>query len=128
VTPDAGERFGAGVVRSVRATHLMPDDDGPEGRPHAHDYRVQVTVEVPALDLRGMAVDLLDLEAALDTALGAVRNGDLETIRPSHLPAVTVEVFARWIHDRVREGIPSGDIAVQVWEHEEAFGSYRSAG
>jgi 6-pyruvoyl-tetrahydropterin synthase len=125
---DASERFGAGVVRSVGATHVMPDDDGPEGQPHAHEYRVEVTVEVPALDLRGMAVDLLDLEAALDAALTRVRDRDLETIRPPHLPAVTVEVFARWIHDQMRERILSGDIAVRVWEHEQAFGSYRSDG
>jgi 6-pyruvoyl-tetrahydropterin synthase len=128
VTPDGEERFGAGVVRSVRATHVMPDDDGPEGEPHAHDYRVEVAVEVPALDLRGMAVDLLDLEAALEGALDGVRDSDLDGIRPPHLPAVTVEVFARWIHDQVRERIPNGDIAVRVWEHEQAFGSYRSVG
>jgi 6-pyruvoyl-tetrahydropterin synthase len=128
LTPDGEERFGAGVVRSVRATHVMPDDDGPEGEPHAHDYRVEVAVEVPALDLRGMAVDLLDLEAALDGALDGVRDSDLDGIRPPHLPAVTVEVFARWIHDQVRERIPNGDIAVRVWENEQAFGSYRSVG
>ena len=120
MTPDAEERFGAGVVRSVRATHVMPDDDGPEGQPHAHDYRVEVAVEVPALDLRGMAVDLLDLEAALDEALDGVRDRDLDAIRPPHLPAVTVEIFARWIHDQVRERIPTGPdgeilLAIRAW-------------
>jgi 6-pyruvoyl-tetrahydropterin synthase len=124
----ATERYAAGVVRPVRATHVMPDEDGPEGQPHAHDYRVEVTVEVAALDERGMAVDLLDLEAAVEAAIALVHDRDLETIRPPELPAVTVEVFARWIHDRVRERIADGAIDVRVWEHEQAFGGYRSAG
>jgi 6-pyruvoyl-tetrahydropterin synthase len=128
VSGGAAERFAAGVVREVRATHVMPGDDGPEGRPHAHDYRVEVTVEVPGVDDRGMAVDLLDLEAAIDVALEKVRDADLEAIRPPRFPAVTVELFAQWIHDRVRERISTGDIAVRVWEHEQAFGAYRSAG
>ena len=121
------ERYEVGVVRSVRATHVMPDDDGPEGEPHAHDYRVEVTVTTAELDANGMAVNLLDVEAALDAALDKVRGGDLDAIRPEHLPAVTVEVFARWVHDMVADRI-DGDVAVRIWEHEQAFGGYRGAG
>jgi 6-pyruvoyl-tetrahydropterin synthase len=121
------ERYEVGVVRAIRATHVMPDDEGPEGEPHAHDYRVEVTVTTAALDGNGMAVNLLDVEAALDAALDKVRDGDLDTIRPESLPAVTVEVFARWVHDMIADRI-GGGIAVRVWEHEQAFGGYRSAG
>jgi 6-pyruvoyl-tetrahydropterin synthase len=121
------ERYEVGVVRAIRATHVMPDDEGPEGEPHAHDYRVEVTVTTAALDTNGMAVNLLDVEAALDAALDKVRDGDLDAIRPESLPAVTVEVFARWVHDMVADHI-GGGVAVRVWEHEQAFGGYRSTG
>ena len=121
------ERYEVGVVRSVRATHVMPDDDGPEGEPHAHDYRVEVTVTTAQLDANGMAVNLLDVEAALDAALDKVRDADLDAIRPEYLPAVTVEVFARWVHDMVADRIDRG-VAVRIWEHEQAFGGYRGAG
>jgi 6-pyruvoyl-tetrahydropterin synthase len=120
--------YEVGVVRTVRAMHVMPFDEGPEGRPHDHDYRVEVVVRTEGLDARGMALDLLDLEAAVDGALERVRDRDLEAIRPSALPAVTVEVFARWVHDQVRDRLAGGDIAVRIWEHDEAFGGYAGAG
>ena len=74
-----------------------------------------------------MAVNLLDVEAALDAALDKVRDADLEAIRPENVPAVTVEVFARWVHDMVADRIDGG-VAVRIWEHEQAFGGYRGAG
>ncbi len=121
------ERYEVGVVRSVRASHVMPGDDGPEGEAHAHDYRVELTVRTAELDTNGMAVNLLDVEAALDAALDKVRDADLDAIRPAEFPAVTVEVFARWVHDMVTDRI-DGDVAVRIWEHEQAFGGYRGAG
>ena len=121
------ERYEVGVVRVIRATHVMPDDDGPEGEPHAHDYRVEMTVTTAELDANGMAVNLLDVEAALDAALDKVRDADLDAIRPENVPAVTVEVFARWVHDMVADRI-DGRVAVRIWEHAQAFGGYRGAG
>ena len=122
------ERFEVGVVRTVEAIHAMPFDDGPEGRPHPHDYRVEVVVTASELDDRGMAVDLLDLGSAVDDALQIVRGADLESVRPADVLAVTVEVFARWIHDRVRDRLARGAVAVRVWEDEGAFGGYRGDG
>ena len=52
-----------------------------------------------------MVCDLDVLEAALADVTAVVRDADLEVIRPPEAEAVTVEVFARWVHGAVVEAI-----------------------
>lgn len=109
----------------------MPGMEGPEGVLHAHDYKIEVRVDRPELDERGMVCDLDILDAALNGVADTVRDTDLEVIRPEDAEAVTVEVFARWAHDvlagAVRDG-GGGDggetLTVRVWEDPTAFGAY----
>jgi 6-pyruvoyltetrahydropterin/6-carboxytetrahydropterin synthase len=86
-------------------------------------------VSRPLLDERGMVCDLDVLRAALDGAIDHVSDKNLEIIQPADAEAVTVELFARWTHDRIRDALGSDDIALQVrvWETPEAFGGYASA-
>src|SRR2546429_2871659 len=88
-----------GLSRSVRASHIMPGRAGPEGQLHDHDYRIEIVVDRERLDDRGMVCDLDVLEAALAELTGRVEGRNLEEIRPAGAAAVTVEVFARWVHD-----------------------------
>jgi hypothetical protein len=44
--------------------------------------------------------------------------------------AVTVEVLARWLHERLREPVRAAGgewLLVRVWESGEAYGAYRGA-
>ncbi len=114
----------------VRARHVMPGAEGPEGVLHAHDYRLDVLVERSALDARGMVCDLDRLHAALQRTADTVRDTDLETIRPDGVEAVTVEVFARWAHTSMAEAVRQAGgetLTVRVWESPVAFGGYRAA-
>src|SRR6266568_4866938 len=88
-----------GLSRSVRAFHIMPGLPGPEGQLHDHDYRIEIVVDREQLDGRGMVCDLDVLEAALTELTSRVEGRNLEEIRPAGAKAVTVEVFARWVHD-----------------------------
>src|SRR6202012_6111971 len=88
-----------GLSRSVRAFHIMPGLPGPEGQLHDHDYRIDVVVDREQLDDRGMVCDLDVLEAALTELTDRIDGRNLEEIRPPEAEAVTVEVFARWVHD-----------------------------
>jgi 6-pyruvoyltetrahydropterin/6-carboxytetrahydropterin synthase len=118
-----------GTARLVRAFHIMPGAPGPEGELHAHDYRVEVVVERRELDVRGMVCDLDVLNAALAEIIAEVDGQDLERIRPKGAAAVTVEVFAGWVHARLAEALrgAGGDVlAVRVWESADAFGGYRA--
>ena len=118
-----------GLSRSVCAFHIMPGMPGPEGRLHDHDYRIEVVVDREQLDERGMVCDLDVLEAALTELTSRVDGRNLEEIRPAEAEAVTVEVFARWVHDSLSPAVLAAGgetLSVRVWETAVAFGGYRA--
>ena len=117
--------YEVGTAREVRALHVMPGMAGPEGQLHHHDYRIEVVVRRPELDDRGMVCDLDVLEAALADAVARVQDRDLEMIRPHDAEAVTVEVFARWVHTTLAAALNGGsELQVRVYESRHAFGGY----
>ena len=121
--------YQVGTAKEVRAFHVMPGVEGPEGRLHAHDYRVELLVERSTLGEEGMVCDLDVLDGALTEIVERVRDQDLEKIRPPEAEAVTVELFARWAHDAMAAAVRSagGEIlTVRVWESPVAFGGYRA--
>ena len=121
--------YEVGLSRGVRAFHIMPGLPGPEGQLHDHDYRIEVVVDRERLDERGMVCDLDVLEAALTELAGRIDGRNLEEIRPASAAAVTVEVFARWVHDTLASAAATegaATLAVRVWETPVAFGGYRA--
>ena len=118
-----------GLSRNVRSSHVMPGMPGPEGQLHEHDYRIEIVVDREQLDDRGMVCDLDVLEAALAELTGRIEGRNLEEIRPAEAAAVTVEVFARWVHDTLSPVVAAAGgeaLAVRVWETPVAFGGYRA--
>ncbi|MFY9934713.1 MAG: 6-carboxytetrahydropterin synthase [Streptosporangiaceae bacterium] len=121
--------YEVGLSRGVRAFHIMPGLPGPEGQLHDHDYRIEVVVDRERLDERGMVCDLDVLEAAMTELTGRIDGRNLEEIRPASAEAVTVEVFARWVHDTLASAVATEGadmLAVRVWETPVAFGGYRA--
>lgn len=119
--------YEVGLSQEFRAQHVMPGAEGPEGRLHHHDYRLETVVTVPDLDARGMVVDLDVLEAALEQIVSMVDGRDLDAIRPEDAEAVTVEVLARWAHDELARRLDrpgTTTISIRVWESPRAFGGY----
>ena len=118
-----------GLSRGVCAFHIMPGMPGPEGQLHDHDYRIEIVVDREQLDDRGMVCDLDVLEAALVGLTDRIEGRNLEEIQPAGAQAVTVEVFARWVHDSLSPTVAAegGEtLAVRVWENPVAFGGYRA--
>ena len=123
------ERFEVGTSTRVRAFHVIPGADGPEGEPHPHDYRIEVVVARARLDERGMVCDLDALNSSVRELADRLEGTDLEAIRPPSVDAVTVEVFARWAHGALAEAVRLAggeEMTVRVWESEEEYGGYRS--
>ena len=121
--------FEVGASANLRALHRIPWLPPPEGELHAHDYRVEVVVERATLDARGMVCDLDAVEAALGAAVAELDGKDLDSIRPANTEAVTVEILARWFHERIAEAIRAAGgeaLAIRVWESPTAFGGYRA--
>ncbi|MGH9031830.1 MAG: 6-pyruvoyl trahydropterin synthase family protein [Acidimicrobiia bacterium] len=121
--------YEVGANAMVTAWHVMPGMEGPEGELHSHDYRVDVVVARDELDEQGMVCDLDVLRAALGAAIDRVRDRNLEVIQPDAAEAVTVEIFARWMHDQLHSALePEGvSLQVRIWETPEAFGGYASS-
>jgi 6-pyruvoyltetrahydropterin/6-carboxytetrahydropterin synthase len=121
--------FEVGASADLRALHRIPWLPPPEGDLHEHEYRVEVVIERATLDERGMVVDLDVVDAALRDAVAAVEGKDLDSIRPREAEAVTVEILARWFHQRLAHAIAvaGGEaLTVRVWESTTAFGGYRA--
>jgi 6-pyruvoyltetrahydropterin/6-carboxytetrahydropterin synthase len=122
--------YEVGTGAEVRALHVMPGMEGPEGVLHHHDYRIEVAVQRARLDPRGMVCDLDVLDAALQQTVAKVKDADLEIIRPEGAEAVTVEVFARWVHGALAEalrGQGAETLSIKVWESPTAYGGYSDA-
>jgi 6-pyruvoyltetrahydropterin/6-carboxytetrahydropterin synthase len=120
--------YEVGLSRNVRAFHVMPGLPGPEGQLHDHDYRIEIVVSRDQLDDRAMVCDLDVLEEALTRLTERIEGRNLEEIRPADTEAVTVEVFARWVHDTLSAAIAGArgaTLAVRIWETPVAFGGYR---
>jgi 6-pyruvoyltetrahydropterin/6-carboxytetrahydropterin synthase len=120
--------YEVGLSRTVRALHVMPGLPAPEGELHHHDYRIEIVVSREQLDDRAMVCDLDVLEQALTELTGRIEGRNLEEIRPADAEAVTVEVFARWVHDTLSAAIAAAvgaTLAVRIWETPVAFGGYR---
>ena len=121
--------YETGTALQVTAFHVMPGMLPPEGERHSHDYRLDVVVRRDDLDERGMVVDLDVLGEVLEGLRSRLEGADLDTIILD-VDAVTVEVFARWVHERVSEAMAGSgcdELSVRVWESPVAFGGYRAA-
>src|SRR4051794_15331020 len=121
--------YAVGVVGTVRARHMMPGLPLPEGAPHDHDYRIEVSVERNALDEAGMVLDIDVLRRGLAAVTDSMAGADLGEVLETD-EAVTVERLSRWIHARLIEALGTlheAEMTVRVWEGPEAFGAYRDA-
>jgi 6-pyruvoyltetrahydropterin/6-carboxytetrahydropterin synthase len=126
----ADSAYQVGTAKDVRAFHLMPGMEGPEGQLHAHDYRIELLVERTSLDSEGMVCDLDLLDSALAQIVERVRDQNLEMIRPADADSVTVEIFARWAHDAIAATVRAAGgetLTVRIWESPVAFGGYRAS-
>ena len=116
------------VGRDFEARHyLTVPDPGPEGEPHAHEYRVEVRFSGEDLDEFGYLVDIDDVEAAVDGLVGRYEGALLNDLPEFEGSNPSVERFARSFCDRVVERAPTGTptaVAVRMWEGEDAWASY----
>ena len=121
--------YEVGNAIEVRAMHQMPVD-GPEGELHEHEYRIHVAVSRDDLDQRGMVVDLDRLDEELERMRADLDGKNLDdAIKPDKAEAVTVEVFSKWVHERLAQVVRhsgGGELWVRVYESPEAFGGYRA--
>jgi 6-pyruvoyltetrahydropterin/6-carboxytetrahydropterin synthase len=108
--------------------HLIGGDWGAENSPHTHAYLLELRLEGDELDQHGYLVDLVDVEQHVDELLATYRGADLNTLPEFNGLNPSLEHFARIVCIAITDRLPKAGlraITVQMWEHENAWASYR---
>jgi 6-pyruvoyltetrahydropterin/6-carboxytetrahydropterin synthase len=123
--------YALSIRRDFIAEHfLIGGDWGAENQPHPHAYRLEVELEGEPLDAHGYLLDLVDLEAQLETVVARYADRRLNDqpefagINPS------LEHFARIVCQALLAGKLATNvrrICVRLWENETAWASYEQA-
>ncbi|GIW06581.1 MAG: 6-pyruvoyltetrahydropterin synthase [Dehalococcoidia bacterium] len=121
--------FWLGVRRDFIAQHaLIGGDWGAEGEPHSHHYVLEVRLGGTVLDQHGYLVDILKVEALLDSLCARYRDGMVNELPEFAGLNPSLEHFARILCRAVDEGLaeaPLAAVEVRLWENEIAWASFR---
>jgi 6-pyruvoyltetrahydropterin/6-carboxytetrahydropterin synthase len=114
----------------VAQHYLTVPDPGPEGEPHSHHYEVKVQFRGPELNEYDYLVDIDDAQAALADIESRYRDSMLNDLPEFEAANPSVERFARVVFERVTDTVTDDtvtELAVTVWEDDEAAASYDAA-
>jgi len=117
------------IRRDFIAQHyLIGGDWGAENEIHSHHYQLEVQIEGERLDSHGYLVDILDLEAALDSLVGRFRDRVLNDQPEFAGLNPSLENFCRILCQHLAGRILAeniGVISVKLWENQIAWAAYR---
>ena len=118
------------VRRDFIAQHaLIGGDWGAENQPHSHHYVLELHLEGTELDGHGYLVDIVEVEGQLGKLLDRYREHFLNDFPEFAGLNPSLEHFARILCTSLNERVKASNLsAIQVvlWEHENAWASYRS--
>ena len=130
-TPTTDRPYELAVTRDLVAQHFLTvPDPGPEGEVHSHAFTVEVHFAGPSLGEYGYLVDIDEVNAVLDDLEARYRDALLNDLPEFEGLNPSVEHFARLFGDRVAAALEDPtptELAVRIWEDEEAWASHRRA-
>ncbi|MDX2266573.1 MAG: 6-carboxytetrahydropterin synthase QueD [Bryobacter sp.] len=108
--------FEVTVEQHFSAAHLLRNYPGKCAQLHGHNYKVQVTIEGPALDSLGMLVEFEVIKKALAPWIDRFDHGYLNEIPPFDQTNPTAENLAKFFWEVVDKAIrqPGGAAEVKV--------------
>jgi 6-pyruvoyl-tetrahydropterin synthase len=124
----AGE-FKTGISVAFHASHSLKGNFGPACEVHPHDYRLDVAVGGSFLTDEGILIDIVQLEAAVRGLVDPWDGKCLDQLTELQGINTTVEVLARFVHERVSRKLSEyGDftLEVKVWESPSVWGAYQA--
>ena len=117
------------VKRSFVGQHfLFGGDWGSENHLHPHEYRVEVRLEGRELDEHGYLVDIVEIEALLDSLVGKYSGQTLNSLPEFIGLNPSIEHFSRIFCEDFCENLTAGNISAVVtiiWENDIAWASFR---
>ena len=122
--------FAVTVVEDFVAQHyLIVPNPGPEGDPHSHHYEVELEFRGSELNQYDYLVDIDDVEAAIDGLLDRYEDTMLNDLPEFEGYNPSVERFAEVVWERVTRQVTDEtieEVAVTVWEDDEAYAAYEA--
>jgi 6-pyruvoyltetrahydropterin/6-carboxytetrahydropterin synthase len=122
--------FTVTVVEDFVAQHyLIVPNPGPEGDPHSHHYEVELEFRGSELNQYDYLVDIDDVEAAIDGLLDRYEDTMLNDLPEFEGYNPSVERFAEVVWERVTRQVTDEtieEVAVTVWEDDEAYAAYEA--
>ena len=119
------------VKRDFVAQHfLIGGDWGPENEWHSHHYVVELQLSGPTLDQHGYLVDIVDIEANLETLVAYYKDKTLNDLPEFAGLNPSIEHFSRILATQLAARIQANtlsELTVKIWENEIAWASYRLA-
>jgi 6-pyruvoyltetrahydropterin/6-carboxytetrahydropterin synthase len=117
------------VTRDFIANHFLVGGDwGAENFPHAHAYVAEISIQGDQLDQHGYLVDIVDIEAALDTTINYFRDSLLNDKAEFAGLNPSIEHFSRIINEQISARIrPLGNasLTVKLWENATCWAAYQ---
>jgi 6-pyruvoyltetrahydropterin/6-carboxytetrahydropterin synthase len=117
------------VKRDFIARHfLIGGDWGAENQLHSHHYQIELQLEGADLDQHGYLVDIIEIEASLNSLIAYYRDQNLndrpefQGLNPSieHLSRIICQALSARI-----QAINVTSLRVKLWENEIAWASYQ---
>jgi 6-pyruvoyltetrahydropterin/6-carboxytetrahydropterin synthase len=108
--------------------HLIGGDWGDENDLHSHHYIVELQLEGAELDAHGYLVDIVEIEAALDSLVSIYRDKTLNQLPAFSGLNPSIEHFSRILCLELNHRIQAPNlsaITVLLWENDIAWASYR---
>jgi len=117
------------VKRDFVAQHFLVGGDwGSENEKHSHHYQVEVQLVGDRLDGHGYLVDIVDIEASLETLVNYYRDRTLNELPEFASLNPSIEHFARILWEGLASRIKAPTLTamqVKIWEAEIAWAAYR---
>lgn len=102
------------------SAHFLPKYFGKCERLHGHTYRLQVTVQTPGVDDRGIAYDFADIKKVVKEEVIDVLD---HTLINDIIPVSSDENMCVWIWEKLAPLLPLYEL--KLWETPNAFVVYR---
>ena len=117
------------VRRDFIARHfLIGGDWGPENLPNSHHYILELQLKGGDLDRHGYLVDIVDVEKHLDEVVDYYKEQVLNEKPEFAGLNPSIEHFARILCTTLDKQIRAKNISaviVKLWEHENAWSSFK---
>jgi 6-pyruvoyltetrahydropterin/6-carboxytetrahydropterin synthase len=115
------------VITDFSAAHVIHGYDGPCGRLHGHNWKVEAVVVGSELNSIGICIDFKDVKKILRQVLDQVEHQNLNEIYPFTEINPTAENIAAWVYQEMRPLFKSFPVqlkAINIWETDRAMVCY----